>query len=223
MKTLSLLICFFVSFISLASANGLLRSLGPKLYVNLQNSYDDEAVERGIRLQTVISNNQSKSDWFKVQQVNRFYNQNIHYTEDQQLWNKEDYWASPFETLGHGKGDCEDYAIAKFFTLKTLGIAENKLRMLYVRHLKLDQPHMVLIYFSEPGAQPLVLDNFNQKILHISKRTDLKPIYSFNNEGVWMANAQGIGDKITNSQGVSNWDKLLLKMQAENEYFDTKP
>lgn len=223
MKILTIILSIIVHFTAVVAHESKKASFSPHSYFNLQNNNDTITENHASEILSLIINNQSKSDWHKIKKVNDFYNQNIQYTVDQQLWSIDDYWATPLETIVHGKGDCEDYAIAKFFTLKALGVDEHKLRLMYVRHLTLDQPHMVLIYFNDPESQPLVLDNFNQTILSVSKRTDLKPIYSFNNEGVWMAKADGFGYKVINSRGVSNWDNLLLKITAENKLRDTKP
>ena len=158
--------------------------------------------------------NQSDSDWSKINKVNHFFNKSITYQDDLLLWGKKDYWASPVETIGRGKGDCEDFAIAKYFTLTSLGVDENKLRLMYVRQLTVNQPHMVLIYFENPKDVPFVLDNFNPKVLLASKRRDLKPIYSFNAQGLWMAKAKGLGRKVKNSRGVSAWNNLIQRIEG---------
>ena len=95
--------------------------------------------------------------------------------------------------LAKGQGDCEDYAIAKFASLRAAGVARERLRLVYVR-ARLpgqteDQPHMVLAYHAEPGAEPLVLDNLRPEILPAGQRPDLTPVFSFNDEGLW----QGTG------------------------------
>ncbi len=212
---LTLLIVLFsvATFATDADAESLPLVFDKQFYLKVQQTYGDTAGLRSSRLQTVIDNNLNETDWYKVHKINSYFNQEIQYQEDLSLWNKEDYWASPFEAIGQGKGDCEDYAIAKYFGLLALGIPENKLRFLYARHLDLDQPHMVLIYFEEPDAEPLVLDNFIPSIFPYKKRTDLKPIYSFNNNGLWLAKNGGLSAKVENSRGVSQWDNLLSKIR----------
>ena len=78
-------------------------------------------------------------------QVNGIFNQ-VPYRTDQQHWGAEDYWATPTEMLGSFGGDCEDYSISKYLSLKEIGVPVEKLRITYVRALKLGESHMVLAY-----------------------------------------------------------------------------
>jgi len=130
----------------------------------------------------------------KLKNVNDFFNK-IKYRTDKRHWRRNDYWATPFEFMGTGAGDCEDYAIAKYFSLRKLGVPDKKLRITYViyqrRNTKFDQAHMVLTYLHKPGATPIVLDNINKKLKLATKRKDLKPVYSFNANGLWQAKNKG--------------------------------
>ncbi len=109
-------------------------------------------------------------------------------------------------------GDCEDYAIGKYFSLKALGIPIQKLRITYVRALRWNEPHMVLAYYPTPDADPYILDNLNRAVLHASERTDLVPVYSFNDEDLWAAGAFVAGGK---SSQIRLWRGLLDKMAKE--------
>ncbi|UVJ46535.1 transglutaminase-like cysteine peptidase [Pseudomonas sp. LS1212] len=77
------------------------------------------------------------------------------------VWEQTDYWASPLETLEQGAGDCEDFALAKYFTLQLLGISESNLRLVYTTLASTKQAHMVLGFWSDTGAEPVLLDNLN--------------------------------------------------------------
>ena len=152
--------------------------------------------------------------------VNTFFNKNIRFGTDLEVWEQEDYWATPLETLGRGAGDCEDFAIAKYFSLVALGVPEPKLRFVYVRALLQQgqtlrvEPHMVLAYYKSPGAEPLVLDNLASIIASASQRNDLTPVYSFNKEGYFngvLRTAMSRGTRL------SRWEDLLLR--ATNEGF----
>ena len=152
--------------------------------------------------------------------VNTFFNKNIRFGTDLEVWEQEDYWATPLETLGRGAGDCEDFAIAKYFSLVALGVPEPKLRFVYVRALLQQgqtlrvEPHMVLAYYKSPGAEPLVLDNLASIIATASQRSDLTPVYSFNKEGYFngvLRTAMSRGTRL------SRWEDLLLR--ATNEGF----
>ena len=152
--------------------------------------------------------------------VNTFFNKNIRFGTDLEVWEQEDYWATPLETLGRGAGDCEDFVIAKYFSLLAIGIPETKLRFVYVRALLQQgqvlrvEPHMVLAYYKSPGAEPLVLDNLASIIAIASQRSDLTPVYSFNKEGYFNGVLQTALSKGTR---LSRWEDLLLR--AANEGF----
>jgi predicted transglutaminase-like cysteine proteinase len=150
--------------------------------------------------------------------VNTFFNKNIRFGTDPEVWEQEDYWATPLETLGRGAGDCEDFAIAKYFSLLALGVPEPKLRFVYVRALMQQglalrvEPHMVLAYYKSPGAEPLVLDNLTSIIATASQRSDLTPVYSFNKVGYFngvLRTALSMGTRL------SRWEDLLLRVANE--------
>lgn len=125
----------------------------------------------------------------RLERVNRFINRSIQHGEDRDIWGAADYWATPLETLGRGRGDCEDIAIAKYFSLLRLGVPSEKLRLTFVKALRLKRAHMVLAYYASPSAEPLLLDNLQAQIRPASQRRDLLPVYAFNNLGVYLASA----------------------------------
>lgn len=151
----------------------------------------------------------------KLELVNNFMNQ-TRFVDDIVHWGKEDYWATPVEFLSTNGGDCEDFSIAKYFTLKALGVPDEKLRITYVKELVIyNQAHMVLAYYSSPDAEPLVLDNINKAILPASSRTDLLPVYSFNGSGLWLAKEQaGRGQQVGSSDRIGHWRDLQARMRA---------
>jgi predicted transglutaminase-like cysteine proteinase len=127
----------------------------------------------------------------KLRKINDFINRRIEFDDDMSIYNYSDYWATPLETIGYGRADCEDFAIIKYFSLKDAGIPFAKLRLVYVK-ARLDEPggprmqaHMVLAYYATPNAEPLVLDNLVSDILPASQRRDLQPVFSFNSEAIW--------------------------------------
>ncbi|GAL09639.1 T1SS associated transglutaminase-like cysteine proteinase LapP [Vibrio astriarenae] len=85
----------------------------------------------------------------QLSEINHFFNQ-MNFVDDIRLWGKKDYWATPLEFLGSSGGDCEDFTIAKYFSLLELGVPDKKLRLIYVKAIELDQFHMVLAYYSKP-------------------------------------------------------------------------
>ncbi len=147
--------------------------------------------------------------------VNSYINQRIAFHADQEVWGQPDYWASPLESLSRGKGDCEDIAIAKYFSLVSAGVPESRLRMVYVRAMLDGKPeaHMVLAYYAQPESVPLILDNLQGEVKAASQRPDLAPVFSFNAEGLWQGVSQrNTGDPLTR---LSMWRELLAKVRAE--------
>jgi predicted transglutaminase-like cysteine proteinase len=150
----------------------------------------------------------------QLKAVNRFFNLRLRFRDDIAIWRVQDYWATPVEALWRGAGDCEDYALAKYFSLRQLGVPSDKLRITYVKAVRLNQAHMVLTYYAHPLAMPLVLDNLIDAIEPASQRSDLVPVYSFNAEGLWLPGAGG-GKQVGDSKKLSRWQDLLKKMCAE--------
>ena len=147
--------------------------------------------------------------------VNSFVNKHLAFRDDSEVWGVPDFWASPLESLDKGRGDCEDYAIAKYFSLLNSGTPVAKLRMVYVRAQLGGRTlaHMVLAYYAEPGAEPLILDNLLPDVKPASQRTDLQPVFSFNGEGLWQGvGATSAGDPLAR---LSQWRDLLSKARAE--------
>jgi predicted transglutaminase-like cysteine proteinase len=154
----------------------------------------------------------------RLQRVNEFYNRQVLFSDDISVWGRNDHWASPLETLARGAGDCEDYAIAKYFTLLAAGVPGARLRLVYVRALVggpggVLTPHMVLAYHATPGAEPLILDNLITDVRGASRRPDLQPVFSFNAEGLWPGtDTTSSGDP---ADRLSRWRDVLAKARAE--------
>jgi predicted transglutaminase-like cysteine proteinase len=142
--------------------------------------------------------------------VNRTLNK-IRFVDDLVHWGEADYWATPAESVASDGGDCEDFAIAKYFLLKELGIPIVRLRMTYVKATKLNQAHMVLAYYPRPDAEPLVLDNLEDAVRPASQRTDLIPVYSFNDEQVWIETRGRSGSPTQ----IRNWNSLMERLERE--------
>ena len=148
-----------------------------------------------------------------MDETNRFFNQLV-FIPDISLWGKEDYWASPMEFLGAGGGDCEDFSIAKYFSLLELGVPDEKLRMVYVKSLTYQQFHMVVAYYPTPDAVPLILDNIDPVIKPATRRPDLVPVFSFNGSHLWLMKARGQGQLAGSSSRLSLWNDLRSRFSS---------
>jgi len=183
------------------------------LLSNIQNKYGAQAQLRVLNWQKLIQNGKNLTEQEKLTLVNDFFNQNVQFVDDSIHWHTEDYWATPLESLATGAGDCEDYSIAKYFTLIELGVDERKMRITYVKAYQLNQSHMVLTFFATPKSVPLVLDNLIPSIKPATQRTDLLPVYSFNGTGLWIAKDRGAGKQVGGSDRLSLWTELKQRMQ----------
>jgi predicted transglutaminase-like cysteine proteinase len=175
-----------------------------------------EAVAGANALQEVIKASTAHDLGEKLRMSNDFFNRRIEFQEDKVVWGGEDYWASPLELLEKGRGDCEDYAIAKYFTLLAMGVPVSKLRLVYVQARLAGslQAHLVLAYYESPADDaPLILDNLVQEIRPASRRSDLTPVFSFNSEGLW----QGVGSRSAGdpTARLSRWRDVLAKARLE--------
>ena len=195
------------------------QAVDPDRILKSAQKYGPAAVANAKALQQAMASVTGKDDAAKIKAVNDFYNQRLAYVEDIDNWGQVDYWASPLESLGKGAGDCEDYAIGKYFTLTSLGVPHAKLRMVYVRASIAGAPngfvaHMVLAYYPTPEAEPLVLDNLQPVIRLASERPDLAPVFSFNAEGLW----QGVGSIRANGDPLtrlSKWREVLTRARQD--------
>lgn len=117
----------------------------------------------------------------KLRRVNAFWN-GWPYREDIENWGQEDYWASPAQFLKKS-GDCEDYAIVKYFTLKELGFDPQKMRIVVLRDTVRNLAHAVLAVYQDDEAY--ILDNLSNAMLPHSRLGNYSPQYSVNEHGRW--------------------------------------
>ena len=180
----------------------------------IKTHYGDKVEARVRDWQQLVQNFRHKSDLEQLQAVNTFLNA-ASFVEDSVLWDKTDYWATPLEFLILNAGDCEDFSIAKYFTLHAIGMDANKLRITYVTSKPLNRAHMVLAYYSSPMAEPIILDNLNPELLPASKRPDLQPVYSFNAEELWLARSRNEQLRAGSPDQLGLWQDLKRRMQRE--------
>jgi predicted transglutaminase-like cysteine proteinase len=208
---------FFVSFMVLIASiiNGQNFRLDSELLSKAEQKYGKPARLRLVAWENLIITDNSQTELEKLEKVNQFFNQ-MEFVEDIDHWGNKDYWATPIEFLGTQGGDCEDFTIAKYFTLKAMGVEEERLNLTYVKALTYNVHHMVLTYFSTPGSEPLILDNIVADIKPASQRRDLLPIYSFNGTGLWLAKQRGRGKLAGSSSRLKRWQDLVQRMSKDN-------
>ena len=191
-----------------------LIEISSELLARVETTYGVTARVRVQEWSTLLGRSDFADEMEKVREVNRFFNR-MRFVDDIKHWGENDYWATPVEFLGSNGGDCEDFSIAKYFTLRHLGVPEDRLRMVYVKALKLNQAHMVVAYFPTPEAEPLILDNLNPEVLRAGLRRDLQPVYSFNGDGLWLAKERGLGRTPSGkADRLSLWTQLQARLQG---------
>ena len=170
--------------------------------------------------ESVLSSLSHHPEAQQLQAINEFFNRRIIYSENREVWNQADYWATPLETFGKGAGDCKSFVINKYVSLRLLGVAPDKIRLVYVKvqiggpSSHLYEAHMVLAYYATPTAEPLILDNLINSIQPASMRPDLIPVFSFNMENIWVGGVQN-----GNVRQLTRWNQLLDKLKAEGFSF----
>jgi predicted transglutaminase-like cysteine proteinase len=196
-----LLLAFTVGAFELSSRlmNYVLDEFGQEAHQRLENWQ---------RLHSLASNAPTKR---QLKLVNSFFNR-ARFVSDIRHWGEEDYWATPVELLTTNAGDCEDFSIAKYLTLKSMGVPDKQLRIVYVKALELNQAHMVLAWYPEPDADPLILDNLINDIKPASQRDDLEPVYSFNGKGLWLNKSGGERERIGEADNLSRWQELNSRL-----------
>jgi len=210
---LGILIFFVVLHLSNATDFDQLASLAGQRYgISARNTV--------LNLQATVDQLKSASDMEKVKRINDFFNTEIKYfDEDINTWGESDYWATPLESLGKERGDCEDFSIAKYIFLRVLNIPNENLKLTYVRaqiggpHSRVFVAHMILSYYATPTSEPLILDNLIPDIRPASRRGDLIPVFSFNSEGLWTGAANTPQGGSLNS--LSRWRTVLARIHAD--------
>jgi predicted transglutaminase-like cysteine proteinase len=124
---------------------------------------------------------QGKTKLEQIQQVNAYANQSPYIT-DPANWKKEDYWSTTKQFLIKN-GDCEDYAIIKYFSLKRLGFKNEDMRIVILKDMNLKIMHAVLVVFD--AGKTWVLDNQIKQVVEANNIYHYVPFYSINEEYWW--------------------------------------
>jgi len=187
-----------------------------KLFLEkIEREYGPIAKKRAFYLVQMMNEARDLDEMGKMEKVNDFFNQTP-YASDKTTWGESDYWATRYEFIGKDRADCEDYVIAKYFTLKELGVPTSKLYMTYAKSIRYKTAHLILTYYETPKSVPLVLDNYNFKILPASQRDDLIPIYSFSGDELFNAKQAQIGKMVPAATKQKRpWNELVITRQKD--------
>lgn len=118
----------------------------------------------------------------QITNVNTFFN-SLRYIVDPVNYGKKDYWATPIQFFNKN-GDCEDYAISKYISLRKLGVPVKDMRIVVVRDLNLKVAHAILVVYHK--GKPLILDNQIGQVIEASRIRHYQPIYSINEKNWWL-------------------------------------
>lgn len=179
----------------------------------VRDFYGPKAESRTRDWRGLVSDSGLTDEREKLEEVNDFFNR-MRFVDDIDVWGVLDYWATPVEFLGASAGDCDDYSISKYFTLRELGVDDAKMRLVYVKALKYNQFHMVVAYYPTPSSVPLILDNINKRIRPATARSDLVPVYSFNGQHLWLMKEKGRGELAGKSSRIALWNDLQQRWRV---------
>ena len=96
-----------------------------RLFTDVRVKYGADAEQRVKDWQQTLMRNAGEDVDEQLYAINRFFNR-LKFVDDIEHWRKEDYWATPLEFLSTNAGDCEDFTIAKYFSLRELGVPAEK-------------------------------------------------------------------------------------------------
>ncbi|MDG5500296.1 transglutaminase-like cysteine peptidase [Marinobacter sp. BGYM27] len=195
----------------LATSAVIAIELSDRLLNYVAEKYGEDAKNRLTQWQKLQAIAQNAPVDRQLRLVNSFFNE-LNFVNDIEHWHTEDYWATPVEFLATNGGDCEDFSIAKYLTLRAMGVPDEQLRITYVKALQLNQAHMVLAWYPTPTADPLILDNLINEIRPASERNDLEPVYSFNGKGLWLQQLNNSSKRIGDADTLSRWTDLNERM-----------
>ncbi|GAB6110859.1 transglutaminase-like cysteine peptidase [Desulfomicrobium salsuginis] len=131
--------------------------------------------------QRIMSQARGLAPMEQLKAVNTFFNK-WPYRLDQDAYGTSDWWATPQEFLKIS-GDCEDFAITKYFALRELGFSPESLRIVILKDRIRGIAHAILAVFIDGDA--LVLDNVTSVVFSHDKYKHYAPYYSLNERYRW--------------------------------------
>ena len=197
------------------------------------NRKNQNACTRLQKWEDLINQCMSSSLEDKIRIVNEFFNEIIEAKPDNENKGNRDYWQSPIETLVRGKGDCEDFALAKYVSLRILGIPESQLFIGIIRLPQFGELHAVLMYYPLFGNDPYLLDNLlfdynGFKISHLVKLSfrisqhNIKPLIAFN-ENQYIEFKRGLTRKYLNKNPMTDIPMFSIAINNSQSLLSNLP
>lgn len=119
----------------------------------------------------------------RVRAVNRYVNQRVQFMDDERHYGRADVWSTADSTLRSGRGDCEDYAIAKIQMLRAAGLSDRDLYLVVLKDLVRRADHAVAVV--RFGGQTYALDSGTDEVIDTESITDYRPILTLSANGAW--------------------------------------
>ena len=124
-----------------------------------------------------------RSELDRVEAVNRYVNHRVRFVDDSRQYGREDFWSAAGDTLARGRGDCEDYAIAKLQLLRAAGFSDRDLYLVIAKDLVRRADHALLVV--RAGGRMVVLDNGTDTILNADDAGDYRPVLTYSATAAW--------------------------------------
>jgi predicted transglutaminase-like cysteine proteinase len=161
----------------------------------------------------------------KLEAIDWYVNKRVRFVDDRVQWGRADVWSAANVTLNRGRGDCEDYAIAKMAMLRRAGFADRDLYVVVLKDLVRRADHAVLVARAE--GHMYVLDNGTDQLLDSDSVSDYRPILTFASSGTWThgyrmqsapitvaANEAAAGPKVVAAADQRSWSASLLALST---------
>jgi predicted transglutaminase-like cysteine proteinase len=130
----------------------------------------------------VIAEGRAHEGRARIGIINRAINLAIRPTSDLAQWGVVDRWSAPLETLTTGRGDCEDYAIAKYVALTEAGVSADDVKLIIVRDLGNGEDHAVVA--ARLDGKWIVLDNRRLTLVEDTEMPHTLPLFALDHDGV---------------------------------------
>lgn len=148
----------------------------------------------------------------RIDAVNRFVNARVAFENDSSQFGVADRWMAARETLSRGRGDCEDFAIAKLQMLRRAGVAERDLYLVVLNDTRRRADHAVLVVRAE--GRLLVLDNGTDRIVDSDTVDDYRPILTFSGNRAWTHGYRRAAPTVTYASAEAPLDTSAINAAA---------